>query len=132
MTEGENMQNTATAPGAAQEPGAGIDTTTVDQVADPAKVIQINFDKLKNVDDKKIVEACEKMEDIDNQRTNLNDQASEVRSELKALGIPTAAFNASYARYKMGEKKRAELDSAFAKCCVALDIGYQTELFSGK
>jgi hypothetical protein len=45
------------------------------------------------------------------------------------LGIPSAAFNAAYARYKMGEAKRAELGPAIAKCFKALDAGYQPGLF---
>ena len=132
MTEGENMQSsaaTATGPGATQNAGAGINPATSDQIADPDKIVAINRDKLANVDDKKIVEACEAMEEIDDERSNLNDKASEIRSSLKSLGIPTAAFNAAYSRFKMGEKKRAELDAGFAKCVKAMEIEYQAGLF---
>lgn len=108
---------------------AAITPTKTDQVADPQKVTNINIDKLHNVDDKKIVEACAAMEETDKERANLNDKASEIRSGLKMLGIPTAAFNAAYARYKMGEAKRAELDAGFAKCVKAMQVEYQAGLF---
>lgn len=109
---------------------AAISTTTTDQVEDTEKVVSINQDKLKNVDDKTIIEACEQMEDIDNQRANLNDQAGEIRSRLKNLGIPTASFNAAYQRYKKTEKQRAEMDAGYQKCCKAMGVWYQDQLFN--
>lgn len=96
---------------------------------DPEKVTNINVDKLHNVDNQKIIDACKAMEGIDEERSNLNDQANEIRSSLKMLGIPSAAFNAAYARYKMGEAKRAELDAAYAKCANAMGVGFQAGLF---
>lgn len=126
---GETVQTFVDHNVAPLENNTAITPTTIDQIEDPEKVVNINQDKLKNVDDKKIVEACEKMQEIDDSRSNLNDKASEIRSELKALGIPTAAFNAAYARFNMGDKKRAEMDAAFAKCAKAMGAGYQTGLW---
>ncbi len=106
-----------------------ISTTTTDQVPDPEKVVNINVDKLHNVDNQKIIDACEAMVAVDEKRETLNDEASTIRSGLKQLGVPTAAFNAAYARFKMGEKKRAELDAAYAKCANAMGVGFQAGLF---
>ncbi len=106
-----------------------ISTTTTDQVADPDKVVNINVDKLHNVDNQKIIDACEAMQLIDEKREGLNTDARAERDKLKQLGIPTAAFNAAYARFKMGEKKRAELDAAYAKCANAMGVGFQAGLF---
>lgn len=108
---------------------SGIGTTTADQVEHPENVVNINADKLKNVDDKTIVDACESMVSIDNQRANLNDQASEIRSRMKNLGVPTPSFNAAYARYKLSETKRLEQDAGYAKCCKAMGVSYQEGLF---
>lgn len=108
---------------------AAINLATVDEIGDPEKVTNINADKLKQVDDQKIIDACEAMVAINEERSNLNDQANEIRSGLKMLGIPSAAFNAAMARYNMGEHKRAELDAAISKCFKALNIGYQPGLF---
>lgn len=112
------------------EPSPGISTTTTDQVPDPGKVVNINQDKLAKVKPKTIMDAVKELEEIDKQRESLNDQAQEIRSRMKNLGIPTAAFNAAYARYKKSPDKRAEQDAGYAKCCNAMGVGYQPGLFT--
>ena len=106
-----------------------ITTTTTDDVDDPATVTYINQDKLHNVADKVIVEACEELAEIDEARAELNDRANLIRSNARKLGIPSVALNAAYARSKMDPKKRAEIDAAVAKCFKALDVAYQPGLF---
>ncbi|MEE9223069.1 MAG: hypothetical protein V3V40_06390 [Nitrosomonadaceae bacterium] len=106
-----------------------ISTTKADEVEDIGNVVNINKDKLAKVEDKVITGACASMEDIDKARSELNAKAGEIRARLNNLGIPSTAFNAAYARYKLGAEKRAENDAAFAKCCNAMDIGYQSDLF---
>ena len=112
------------------EQNTGISTTTADQVQDPANVVNINKDKLKNVDDQAIIDACKGMEDIDEQRSGLNEEAAGIRGKLKGLGVPTASFNAAYARYKKSEAKRLEQDAGYAKCCKAMGVEYQTDLWN--
>ncbi len=107
----------------------GISTTQADEVQDIGNVVNINKDKLSQVDNKAITDACEEMQDIKGEREELNARAGEIRSRLKNLGIPPAAFNAAIARYELGEEKRAKNDAAFAKCCNAMDVGYQSDLF---
>ncbi len=113
----ETMNNTA------------IHTTTLEEIEDPEKVVNINTDKLANVDDETIVKACNKLVDIDQARSDLNEQASDIRAELRTLGVPTASFNAAYARFKKSEAKRAEQDAGYAKCCRAMGVAYQPGLF---
>lgn len=100
------------------------------KVNNAAEVVQINADKLKQVDDQKIVTACEEMKKIEASRKELNDKANEIRASLNDIGIPTAAFNAAFARYKKSESARAKQDAAYMKCCNAMNVGYQSELFS--
>lgn len=109
----------------------GISTTKTDEVKHIENVVDINKDKLANVKDSEITRACKSMEKIDTERGELNAKAGEIRARLKNLGIPTDSFSAAYARYKLGPEKRAELDAGFAKCCNALDIAYQADLFGG-
>lgn len=113
------------------EENQALSTTTTDQVEDPEKVVNINKDKLANVKDSEITRACKAMEKIDTERGELTAKAGEIRARLKNLGIPTDSFSAAYARYKLGPEKRAQLDAGFAKCCHALDIAYQGDLFGG-
>ena len=108
---------------------AGITLVSSADGVDAEKADAINSDKLAQIDDKFIVEACEEMEAIDEQRQTLNDEASTIRSRLREAGILTAAFNAAYARYKMDSDKRQKMDAAFAKCANALDVGYTPDLF---
>jgi len=115
--------------GEMNEQTQGISTTTTDQVEDPDKVVNINVDKLHNVDDQTIIDACKEMVEIDESRSGLNDSASNVRSRLRKLGVPTAAFNAAYARFKKTEKQRSEQDAGYAKCCKAMGVQYQDGLF---
>lgn len=107
----------------------GISITKADEVQDIGNVVNINMDKLSKVKDSVITDACEALQNIDDERGELNARANEIRARLKNLGIPTQAFNAAYARYKLGEDKRAEMDAAFAKCANAMGVGYQSDLF---
>ena len=108
----------------------GVSTVgAADGIDDPAKIVAINQDKLKGVDDKKIVDAFKVFERIDEERDALNAEAADIRANLKTLGIASKALNAAYQRYKVEERKRVEYDAAFAKCCNATGIGYQPGLF---
>ncbi len=88
-----------------------------------------NVFKLRGVDDQVILDAMEEMIEIDDGRDELNTQASAVRARLKLLGIPAVAFNAAYGRFKLEERKRAETDAGYAKCCNAMGVGFQSGLF---
>lgn len=114
-----------------EETTTGISTTKADEVENIGNVVNINKDKLDKVENSVITDACGAMQNIDGDREELNAKASEIRARLKNLGIPTVSFNAAYARFKLGPEKRAELDAGFAKCCIALDVGYQSDLFGG-
>ena len=107
-----------------------LSTTKVDEVQHPENVVNINKDKLTKVKNKEITKAFETFEEIDKERAELNARRGEVTARLRKLGIPTAALNSAYARYKMNDDKRAEGDAAFAKCCNAMGVGYQSDLFS--
>lgn len=112
------------------EPTQGISTVGVaDGIEDPSKIVAINQDKLKGVDDKKIVDAFKVFDRIGEEREALNAEAADIRANLKKLGIPSKALNAAYQRYTVEERKRVEHDAAFAKCCNALGVGYQSGLF---
>ena len=106
-----------------------INITTMEEIGDAENVVNINTDKLANVDDQTILNACTKLFDIDQERSDLNEKASDIRAELRTLGVPTAAFNAAYARFKKSEAKRAEQDAGYAKCCKAMGVSYQPGLF---
>ena len=95
----------------------------------PDNVVAINVDKLSSVDDDFIVEACEAMQQIELRRTELNEQAADIRRALSDIGIPPAAFNAGYARYKKTSNQRAAQDAGYAKVCKAMGVGYQPGLF---
>lgn len=92
-------------------------------------VFSLNLEKLSNIKDSVIVDACDDLLGIDDQRAELNAKANAIRATLKNLGIPTQAFNAAYARYKLDEDKRRQMDVAFAKCANAMGVGYQNDLF---
>ena len=79
-----------------------------------------------------IREAFIEMAEIDNERDDINAKANEIRARMKNKGIPTAALNAAYKRYKMDEDKRESHDFAFALCCNSVGAGYQPGLFDDK
>ncbi len=111
-----------------KEESKAISATKIDEV-DGANVVNINKDKLLQVKDSEIVKACKALQKIDGEREEINARRSEIIARMKNLGIPTQAFNAAYARFKLGEEKRAEMDAAFAKCANAMGCGYQADLF---
>jgi hypothetical protein len=61
--EAQKILDNEAGPGTPKDPA--IKLTSVDQIPDAERVHNINVDKLRSVDDKKIVEACKAMEAID-------------------------------------------------------------------
>ncbi len=99
------------------------------KVNNPGDVVLINQQKHASIDDAVIVKAFEDLAEVDKQRSDLNDDANNIRQKLKDLGLPPAAINAAYARFKKSDAARAKIDAAFAKCCKATGTSYQPGLF---
>ncbi len=136
----DSVSNVTEFPGTEQKEGLAVtdeqseagtgDFDAGDQAeTNKQKVIDIS-EKLRKIPDKTIVDACQARLEIDQKRKVLNDEAADIRDELKDLGIKGPAFNAAYSRYKQDEHERAMYDQQFAKCANAMGVEFQEDLFN--
>jgi len=78
--------------------------------------------------DNKIVEAIQKISDINNKRSILNSEKKVIIEELEALGINKHAFGLTLRYHGMDENKREGIDFSYNYTRRAVGLPIQSEL----
>lgn len=104
-----------------------IPPTTVEQT--PAEIINICQAALKKIPKDFVPDRFKILADIEGQRKALNEQAADVRKEVKEAGIMVSAFNRSFKRSLTEPELLARYDASYAKCCKDGGVEVHPDLF---
>ena len=99
------------------------------------KIAKDNLPEVPKPDDdinKFIMEQKQKMDELNQKRAELNQQASLIREELKSRGIDTATFDYACKLIDMDEDKRDRIDRTYLLVRQAGCKPVQSDLFSGE
>lgn len=78
----------------------------------------------------KIIRECAAaMNDIDNKRAELNEEAGDIRTRLKDAGVQTKAFDYARRLYKMEQEARGSYMDDLRLSMEALGMGEQGDFF---